>query len=389
MIRDIAMSVSYLCTNRRSGYCRMVSLRDMTLAVGEASIRVRSLVFAIVTALLVIDLLRRVVGGALSPALLLGYIWNGLVFGLVIGLAGIGLSLTYDLLGFANFAHGDYITAAAFIGWGTTYLIAGIGEFSPMNLFFLGVGDTVFPRDVGIGVTNTPVAVLIGLIVAAVGGAAIALLLDRFVYRTMRESGAISLLIASIGVAFTLRFTIVFFFTQASFGLTASAWAYELPLPGGSVNISAPELLLVVVSAGAMAGVYLLLTRTKLGKAMRAMSANRDLARITGIPSERVVTATWLIGGGLAGLAGFMIALFQTTINYQLGWTLLLLVFAGVIMGGIGSVYGAISGGILIGLVTRVSQVWIPASFAEATGFVIMIAVLLTRPEGIFGSDTL
>jgi ABC-type branched-subunit amino acid transport system permease subunit len=138
-----------------------------------------------------------------------------------------------------------------------------------------------------------------------------------------------------------------------------------------------------------MVGIHFLLVRTKLGKAMRAMSANRDLARVTGIPSERVVTATWLIGGALAGLAGFMIALFQGTINFQLGWTLLLLVFAGVIMGGIGSVYGAITGGVLIGLVTRVSQVWIPASFAEAIGFAVMIAVLLTRPSGIFGGDTL
>jgi branched-chain amino acid transport system permease protein len=132
-----------------------------------------------------------------------------------------------------------------------------------------------------------------------------------------------------------------------------------------------------------------MLTRTKLGKAMRAMSANRDLARVTGIPSERIITATWVIGGALAGLAGFMIALFQGTITYQLGWTLLLLVFAGVIMGGIGSVYGAMVGGILIGLVTRVAQVWIPASFAEAMGFAVMVIVLLTRPGGIFGGDSL
>jgi branched-chain amino acid transport system permease protein len=147
--------------------------------------------------------------------------------------------------------------------------------------------------------------------------------------------------------------------------------------------------MLVTVAVASMVSVHLLLTRTKLGKAMRAMSTNRDLARITGIPSERVITATWLLGGALAGLAGFMIALFQGTINYQLGWTLLLLVFAGVIMGGIGSVYGAIVGGVLIGLVTRVSQIWIPASFAEAVGFAVMIVILLTRPSGIFGGDAL
>ncbi|WP_142860687.1 branched-chain amino acid ABC transporter permease [Salinigranum halophilum] len=367
----------------------MSLLHDITPEWFQDSTRIRAALFGAVLAVLLLDILRRLLGESLAPALLTGYLWNGLVFGLVIGLAGVGLSLTYDLLGFANFAHGDYISISAFIGWGSTYLVAGLGEFSPLNLFFLGVGDTVFPRDVGISVTNTPGAVIFGLVVAAVGGATVALLLDRFVYQSIRKTGAITLLIASIGVAFTLRFLIVFLYTQNSFGLTVGAWTYALSLPGGAVNISAPDLMLVTVAVASMVSVHLLLTRTKLGKAMRAMSANRDLARVTGIPSERVITATWLLGGALAGLAGFMIALFQGTINYQLGWTLLLLVFAGVIMGGIGSVYGAIAGGVLIGLVTRVSQIWIPASFAEAVGFAVMIAILLTRPSGIFGSDAL
>ena len=367
----------------------MSLLRDRTSDWIQNQGRIQTVLFGIVLALLVADVLRRLLGGSLAPSLLTGYIWNGLVFGLVIGLAGVGLSLTYDLLGFANFAHGDYISVSAFLGWGSAYLIAGFGEFDPLNLFFLGVGDTVFPRDIGISVTNTPGAVLVGLAVAAVGGAAVALLLDRFVYRSIRESGAITLLIASIGVAFALRFLLVFLFTQDSFGLTVGALAYELPLQRGTINVTAPELLLVGVAVVSMVSVHLLLTRTKLGKAMRAMSADRDLARVTGIPSERIITATWLVGGALAGLAGFMIALFQGTINYQLGWTLLLLVFAGVIMGGIGSVYGAIAGGVLIGLVTRVSLVWIPASFVEAVGFAVMIAVLLTRPSGIFGGDSL
>jgi branched-chain amino acid transport system permease protein len=136
-----------------------------------------------------------------------------------------------------------------------------------------------------------------------------------------------------------------------------------------------------------MFSVHLMLTRTTLGKAMRAMADNRDLARVTGIPAERVIRTTWIVGGALAGIAGFLIALLQGTITYQIGWTLLLLVFAGVIMGGIGSVYGAIAGGILIGLITRVSLVWIPASFTEAMGFAIMILILLLRPQGLFGGD--
>lgn len=345
------------------------------------------IVIALVALLLIADLVRRLVAGSLTVSLVVGYLWNGLVFGLVIGLAGIGLSLTYDLLGFANFAHGDYVTVSAFLGWSVTYLAAGLGEFDAGSLLFLGVGGTVYPRDVGISVLGRPTALGAGLLVAAVGGAAVALAVDRLVYRSMRDSGGIVLLIASIGVAFVLRFLTVFAYTQDSFGLTVSAWQYELSLPGGTVNVSAPAILLVVVASVLMVGVHLLLTRTELGTAMRAMSANRDLAMVTGIPSERIVTATWLVGGALAGIAGFMIALLQGTINYQIGWTLLLLVFAGVIMGGIGSVYGAIVGGVLIGLLTRVSLVWVPGAFAEAIGFGVMILILLTRPRGIFGGE--
>ncbi|MFA1610689.1 branched-chain amino acid ABC transporter permease [Halobellus rubicundus] len=334
-----------------------------------------------------LDLLRRLFVGDLTVSLLAGYLWNGLTFGVIVGLAGVGLSLTYDLLEFANFAHGDYITVSAFVGWGSAYLIAGLGQLDPGSLFFLGVGGTVYPGDVGISVTNTPLAIVGGLLAAAVAGAAVAVVLDRVVYKSMRGTGAITLLIASVGVAFTLRYLTVYTFTQQSFGLTVSAWTYDLALPGGTVSISAPSLLLIGVSIVTMFGVHLMLTRTKFGKAMRAMGANRDLARVSGIPSERVIRSTWIVGGALAGLAGFMIALLQGTITYQIGWTLLLLVFAGVIMGGIGSVYGAIAGGVLIGLITRLSLVWIPASFTQAMGFAIMILILLTRPQGLFGGE--
>jgi amino acid/amide ABC transporter membrane protein 1, HAAT family (TC 3.A.1.4.-) len=203
----------------------------------------------------------------------------------------------------------------------------------------------------------------------------------------MRESGAITLLIASVGVAFVLRYLTVYVFTQQSFGLTVSAQTYDLTVSGGTLSVSVSSLVLVGISVITMFSVHLMLTRTTLGKAMRAMGDNRDLARVTGIPAERVIRTTWIVGGALAGIAGFLIALLQGTITYQIGWTLLLLVFAGVIMGGIGSVYGAIAGGILIGLITRVSLVWIPASFTEAMGFAIMILILLLRPQGLFGGD--
>ena len=333
------------------------------------------------------DMFRQLTTGELTIALIASYLWRGLSYGLIIGLAGVGLSLTYDLLDFANFAHGDYITLSAFAGWGVAYLIAGFNQFKPGSLLFLGVGGAVYPRDVGVSVTSAPVAILFGLMVAALAGALLAIALDSAVYKSMRGAGNITLLIASVGVAFVLRYTAVYLFTQQTFGLTMDSWSYEVSLPGGTVTSTSASVLLLFVSVFIMLGVHLLLTRTKLGKSMRAMAANQQLARVTGIPSEKIIRRTWLIGGALAGVAGFMIALLQGTINYQIGWTLLLLVFAGVIMGGIGSVYGAIVGGILVGLITRVSLIWIPASFTEATGFAVMILILLTRPAGIFGGD--
>ncbi len=348
----------------------------------------RRLVYVIAASvILLIDLFRRLISGELLISLLVGYLWSGLTFGVIVGLAGVGLSLTYDLLGFANFAHGDYITVSAFTGWGAAYLIAGAGQYELGSLFFLGVGGTLYPGDIGINVANTPGAIIGGLVVAAVAGAVIAVILDRMIYRSMRESGAITLLIASVGVAFVLRYLTVYVFTQQSFGLTVSAQTYDLTVSGGTLSVSVSSLVLVGISVITMFSVHLMLTRTTLGKAMRAMGDNRDLARVTGIPAERVIRTTWIVGGALAGIAGFLIALLQGTITYQIGWTLLLLVFAGVIMGGIGSVYGAIAGGILIGLITRVSLVWIPASFTEAMGFAIMILILLLRPQGLFGGD--
>ena len=175
----------------------------------------RRLVYVIAASvILLIDLFRRLISGELLISLLVGYLWSGLTFGVIVGLAGVGLSLTYDLLGFANFAHGDYITVSAFTGWGAAYLIAGAGQYDLGSLFFLGVGGTLYPGDIGINVANTPGAIIGGLVVAAVAGAVIAVILDRMIYRSMRESGAITLLIASVGVAFVLRYLTVYVFTQ-------------------------------------------------------------------------------------------------------------------------------------------------------------------------------
>ena len=259
---------------------------------------------------------------------------------------------------------------------------------------------------------------------AAVGTVVLTLAVDRTVFKPMRDAGGIPLLIASIGVALVIRYLIVFVYGGSSRGLTAEqtrlivggvdgrialvtsrrtlreaqdgavpvdAFYVELPVVDlGSysaevVAVSSAEFGLVVLALALMYALHVTLQRTKLGTAMRATADNKDLARVTGIPTERVVRATWVIGGGLAGASGYLIALERGTLGFQLGWLLLLLIFAAVILGGIGSIYGAMIGGVLIGFTQSLAVVWIPSSFATAAAFAAMILVLVFRPEGIYG----
>lgn len=371
------------------------------------------------------------VGGALAFGRLITLVWDGVVVGLGIGLAGIGLSMTYSILGFANFAHGDYITSGGFAGWAVAWVVAGFGSGAlDGNLLFLatvGFGpDGPSAAALSINVVQNPLSVFGGLVVAALATVALSLVLDRLVFEPMRDQSGIAILIASIGVALALRYLMVFVFGASNRGLTAGgaklvvaavsgklafasqrstvilaqngeppgdAFYAALPVDFGSysaelLTVTSAELTLVFTAVALMYALHVTLQRTKLGKAMRAMADNEDLARVTGIPTERVVRATWTIGGGLAGAAGYLIALERGTLAFNLGWLLLLLIFAAVIVGGIGSIYGAIVGGLLIGLTNSVSLVWIPSSFSTAAAFLIMILVLVVRPDGIFGGVT-
>jgi branched-chain amino acid transport system permease protein len=360
-------------------------------------------------------------GGDVPVERLFGYIWNGVVIGLVIGLASIGLSLTYSILNFANFAHGDYLTAGAFSGWAVAYVIAGVGgayKIGETVVYLLtGIGRDALqnadlvtlvllrtpPLDAGANIWLSPGAIVVGLAFAVVVTILVSLALDRVVYRPIRGADGISLLIASIGVAFGLRYLISLVFGNRRRIVTSSEALpfvnvaqvladllpdFILGEPRSPIIIDLHEVTLVVVAIVLMLGLHILLQRTKLGKAMRAMADNRSLAQVTGIPTEHVIRTTWMIGAGLTGAAGFLLVLSQGGLGFQTGWRLLLLIFAAVIMGGIGSIYGAIAGGLVIGLASRVSLVWLQgdlSAFARPTAFALMILILLFRPSGIFG----
>ena len=351
----------------------------------------------LISVLLVIDLFARLagyeiplvadrtLGGELSVGRFGSLVWEGIVVGLIFGLAGIGLSMTYSILNFANFSHGDLVTTGAFTGWGVALVIAGFGVADAGYLFFVMDGSGPGPADVGASVVSSPLAIIAGVIVAAILTALVALFLDRVVYYPMRNRGGIPLLIASIGVALALRSGIQFVYGSPTRGITDTRGIVH-DVAGFSVNLH--RATLVIVSVALIVGLHLMLQQTKLGKAMRAMADNKDLALVTGIPTERVVRWTWIIGAGLAGVAGYLYVLERGAMDFNLGWFLLLFIFAAVILGGIGSIYGAIAGGLVIGLVHEVSIIWISSDLNAAAAFAIMIIVLLYRPDGLFKGVT-
>jgi len=343
----------------------------------------------LVGVLFLLDLVRKLLTGAVATSTFGTFLWEGIVFGMAIGLAGIGLAMTYSILQFANFAHGDLITSGAFVGWSVVFVVVGLGEAAMETLVLVGGPESVI-GDLEIALTETPLGLFVGFVVAIGVTAALALAIDRVVFRPMREQSGIAKLIASVGVALALRHIIQFVYQPSTPSVVypPAVPSTEIGLGDGAVTVSAHQVALVVVALVLMAAVHVLLQYTKFGKAMRAMSDNEDLARVTGIPTERVVTHTWLIGGALTGAAGFLLALEQGFLELTLGWDILLVIFAAVILGGIGSIYGAIAGGLTIGVVSQVSIVWIPAEFTQVAAFVIMITVLLVRPSGIFGGVT-
>jgi branched-chain amino acid transport system permease protein len=312
---------------------------------------------------------------------LLEYLANGLVFSSIIVLGGIGLSLVYSIVGFANFAHGDTMTIgaySAFVAFGSVGAIGGSVLGLPLG-FFVALG--------------------VGVLIAA----AVAIVTQWVIYRPI-DTDRIGLLITSIGVAFVYRAAILVGFDTdfRQYGIGARR-PIDWLIPYG-IRITVHDVAIVLSATVLVGGLHLLLQYTDFGRKMRAMADNPDLARVSGIRTRRIKYWTWVIGAGLAGAGGVFLGLYNQ-LNPRMGFNLLLVVFAAVILGGIGSVYGAMLGGLLIGMANqfmpalpRLGELFplisdsfgipIGVKYANAVAFVIMVAVLLVRPNGIAGEAT-
>ena len=285
------------------------------------------------------------------------YLVPGLVLGSIYALGAIGLSLVYGVLRFANFAHGELMTLGAY------------GALTVKN------------------VTGLPILVVLPIPMALT--ALVGIAIDRWFYRPFRASPTIVVVIASFGMALMVRSLVQLFWgvkiQSYSSGQIQKPWVLF-----DTLRIQPKHIAIVLAALVLMAGVHWLLKYTRTGKAMRAMSDSPELARLTGIDTESVVRTTWLAGAGLAAAAGVFLGM-DTQLNTNMGFFVLLPVFAAAILGGIGRPYGAMAGGMVIGLAEELSTYpWIgevpllSPGYKAGVAFAIMVGMLIWRPSGLF-----
>ncbi len=279
---------------------------------------------------------------------------NGVVTGSYLALGAIGLTLVYGILRLTNFAHGDMLTLGAYLAL----------------LFNVTVG----------------VPFVIALIAAVLLSAAFGVLTEFVMWRPMRRknAGTLQLVLMTIGLAFVIRYVIQLFAGAGQKRLDVNT-TDTLDFLGLTIGVF--QLIVVVIAFAVLTAVALMLKYTSLGRQMRALADNFDLAETTGIDTGRVVIYTWILSAGLAGLAGVLVVGSIGSLNPNTGFTLLLPLFAAVVVGGIGNAYGALAGGLVIGLTQEWSTLPVPPQWKVAVSFVVLIGVLIFRPQGIFGSE--
>jgi neutral amino acid transport system permease protein len=277
---------------------------------------------------------------------------QGLRFGLIIAMCAIGLSLIFGTTRLTNFAHGEMVTFGALVAW------------------FFNV-TVEWPMVAATG---------LAIVIACIAGG----LFDRFFWRVLRNrgTGLIAMMVVSIGVSIGVRYIFLYQFggSEESYRqyTLQSAWEW------GPLRIVPRDFWGMVISLVALVAVALFLQRTRVGKATRAVADNRDLAESSGIDVDRVITFVWVLGAGLAALGGILQGLSEQ-VTWQMGFQLLLLMFAGTTLGGLGTAYGALVGSVVVGVAMEMSTLVIPSEFKTVTALAILIIILLVRPQGILG----
>ncbi|MCH8995078.1 MAG: branched-chain amino acid ABC transporter permease [Chloroflexi bacterium] len=312
----------------------------------------------------------------------------GVVSGSILALGALGLTLIYGVLKFAHFAHGDSMMFAAYVAF---FALTGkiVGARPDIDVELPWSIDSLPGATTGIGEFSFGYGLLLAMLVAVVVMAVLFVGLDRLIYRPLRRrrSGFVIFAIASLGVALAIRALMLMLWGGTSrFYVGGLRDTTELPF---DVIVVTDQFFILGAALTLTLLLYLLLFRTKLGKAMRAMADNPDLALASGIDTQQIVNWTWVIGGASVAVAGVLLAL-QAQLKPELGFVLLLPLFAAAILGGIGSPQGALVGAMVVGIVQEVAVTFdfISPGYRFSIAFVILILTLLIRPGGLFGAKS-
>lgn len=294
---------------------------------------------------------------------------DGILIGSILALGAIGLTMVMHMLRFANFAHAELLSIGAYAALVFDALFEGL---SPVLATAIAPFSMTF-------------ALVLALVLSMVLTAGSAVLMDRLVFRRVREKGDdLSMVFASFGVALIVRSAV-----GLAFGLHTQLYTQDIvfavivsrdPL----VLVKPDQVLVVVLALAIMAALHLVLTRTTFGYALRAVAENPGLAQVNGVNLRRMVMAVWLIAGGLAAAAGVFYGL-ANQITPHMGRDLVLPIFAATIVGGIGSIQGALLGGFIVGIAANVALMILPSGYSPSVPFLIILAVLILRPHGLFG----
>jgi branched-chain amino acid transport system permease protein len=286
---------------------------------------------------------------------------NGITIGAFYALVALGYTMVYGVLKLINFAHGDLFMWGAYLGFtGLNVMVALLAQGSAWAL--------------------VPVIVVVMITVAIAG-----VLVERVAYRPLRTAGRLAPVISALGVAFILESL-----ARNVYGASWKTYPNVIGITGRitigeGASVGVMQIIVLAVSFLLMGGLYLFVQRTRTGTAMRAVSLDHDVSRLMGIDVNRIIAIVFLIGPGLGGVAGVIVALYYGSFDFTLGWIFGLKAFIAAILGGIGNIPGAMLGGMILGIVETLGSGYVSPQWKDVIAYVILILILILRPTGLLG----
>ncbi|MCL4456540.1 MAG: branched-chain amino acid ABC transporter permease [Nitrospirae bacterium] len=296
--------------------------------------------------------------------MLLQQLINGLTLGGVYALIALGYTMVYGILELINFAHGEIYMLGAYLG-----------------IIFLGLFTVT-----GLTSVSLPLALFLTILLTIIVCSAYGFTMEKIAYKPLRNAPRLSPLISAIGVSIFLQNYVML--TQGATDKVFPQRFGDSGLQFLNVNMTYLQALIIIVSGVLMLSLHLFIQKTRMGKAMRATAQDKTMASLVGINVNSIISATFIIGAGLAAVAGIMVASYYGLVNYYIGYIAGIKAFTAAVLGGIGNIPGAMLGGIILGLVESAGAAYISSEYKDAYAFIILIVILLIKPAGILGKTT-